>query len=107
MTTDMQEIARLAGVSISTVSRVLSGKTPVAPKTLQRVQAVIERVGYEANAVASGLASRRTGNLLLVVPNVVDDYYPMVIRHVSRLCRLRRLRRLPVHLANAHPVVLA
>jgi DNA-binding LacI/PurR family transcriptional regulator len=88
----MQEIARISGVSISTVSRVLSGRTNVASKTRKRVQAVIERAGYEANAFASGLASRRTGNILLVVPNVTDDYYPIVIRHVSRLCIQRKYR---------------
>jgi LacI family transcriptional regulator len=92
MTSGMKEIARLAGVSISTVSRVLSGRTVVAEDTRKRVQAVVDRLGYEAHAFASGLASRRTGNILLVVPNITDDYYPMVVRHVTRACLRRRVR---------------
>jgi DNA-binding LacI/PurR family transcriptional regulator len=88
----MKEIARLAGVSISTVSRVLSGHTPVAEPTRKRVQTVIEQMGYEANAFGRGLASRRTGNILLVVPNITDDYYPIVVRHITRTCMRRRYR---------------
>ena len=92
MTPGMKEIARMAGVSISTVSRVLSGTTPVAEETAKRVQEVIDRLGYEANAFARGLASRRTGNILLVVPNITDDYFPMVVRHITRGCLQRRYR---------------
>jgi DNA-binding LacI/PurR family transcriptional regulator len=62
------EIARRAGVSRSTVSNVLSGKRPVSDRTRQRIQAVIDEVGYRPNASARALREGRTHTLGLVIP---------------------------------------
>jgi DNA-binding LacI/PurR family transcriptional regulator len=62
------EVARLAGVSRSTVSYVLSGKRQVTEATRQRVMRVIDEVGYRPNAVARALAHGATRTLGLVIP---------------------------------------
>lgn len=63
-----KDVARLAGVSQSTVSYVMSGKRPISAETRQRVLAAIERLTYEPNAGARALASQRTNVVGLVVP---------------------------------------
>jgi DNA-binding LacI/PurR family transcriptional regulator len=62
------EVARLAGVSRSTVSYVLSGKRPVTEATRRRVLQVIEEVGYRPSAVARSLRTAETRTLGLVIP---------------------------------------
>ncbi|GAA4491396.1 LacI family DNA-binding transcriptional regulator [Actinoallomurus oryzae] len=62
------EIARRSGVARSTVSYALSGKRPVSEATRQRIQAVIDELGYRPNAVARALKEGRTRTIGLVIP---------------------------------------
>jgi DNA-binding LacI/PurR family transcriptional regulator len=62
------EIARRAGVSRSTVSYALSGRRSVSTETKQRIQAVIDEIGYRPNAAARALKEGRTRTLGLVIP---------------------------------------
>jgi len=64
----MQDVAHLAGVSVSTVSYVLSDTRPVSVATKTRVRAAIDELGFEPNAHARGLASRRSRVLALIYP---------------------------------------
>jgi DNA-binding LacI/PurR family transcriptional regulator len=64
----MNDVARLAGVSVSTVSYVLTGTRPISEATRERVLAAMEELGYQPNAMARGLASRRSGILGLLLP---------------------------------------
>jgi DNA-binding LacI/PurR family transcriptional regulator len=63
-----KDVARLAGVSQSTVSYVMSGKRPISEETRLRVLDAIERLTYEPNAGARALASQRTKVIGVVVP---------------------------------------
>ena len=64
--TTRADIAKLAGVSESTVSYVLSGKRPIGEKTKKRVLAAIEETGYKSNFAAASLAAR---SLALFTPS--------------------------------------
>lgn len=64
----MQDVARLARVSVSTVSYALSGARPVSAATKQRVEAAMEQLDFRPNAFARGLASRRSRTLAVVYP---------------------------------------
>ena len=68
MTITSKDVARIAGVSQSTVSYVMSGKRPISEETRQRVLAAIEELTYQPNAGARALAGRRTNVVGLVVP---------------------------------------
>ncbi|AHF92843.1 alanine racemase [Opitutaceae bacterium TAV5] len=62
-TITVQDVARNAGVSVGTVSRVLNGATNIAPENLKKVQVAIEELGYQKNHSAGLLASRRVGSV--------------------------------------------
>ena len=62
------DVAKAAGVSVSTVSRILNGKQDVAPATRERVQQVIEDLGYSPHAQAQSLRAGKTRNVALLFP---------------------------------------
>ena len=68
----IQEIARLAGVSKATVSRVLNGRPGVSPATRRKVEEVISRYSYTPNLVARGLSLKKTGSIGLVVAHTAE-----------------------------------
>lgn len=74
---NMADVARRAGVSLSTVSYALSGARPVSDSTRERILAAMEELDFTPNAVAQGLAGRRTRILAVVLPTdevAVDPY---------------------------------
>jgi LacI family transcriptional regulator len=81
----LNDIARLAGVSRSTVSRVVNNDPRVSEEVRSRVQETIARVGYQPNAAARALASRKTGIIGLVIPEdfatvYADPWFPPLIQ---------------------------
>lgn len=64
----MSDVARHAGVALSTVSYMLSGTKPVSTQTRERIEASMKELGYRPNAIARSLASRRTKILALHLP---------------------------------------
>ncbi len=76
---DRKEVALLAGVSSMTVTRVVSGKGYVAEETRRRVKKVIEETGYIPNRIASGLVSRKSNRIAIIVPELSNPYYLQVV----------------------------
>ncbi|MCR4405533.1 MAG: LacI family transcriptional regulator [Anaerolineae bacterium] len=83
-TVTIQDVAETAGVSVSTVSRVLNNKDDVAPATYEKVQRVIEELGYTSSLAARSMRSRRTGVIGLIVPDVGDPFSILVMKGVNR-----------------------
>jgi LacI family transcriptional regulator len=79
----IKDVAREAGVSVATVSRVISSHPNVRDQTRERVQAVIERIDYRPSAIARGLVSQRTKTLAVVVSDISSPFYPQMIRGVE------------------------
>ena len=79
----MADVAREAGVSIMTVSRVVNDKGEISLDTRHRVLDVIERLGYRPSGIARGLATKRTGTLGLVVPDISNPFFSDVVRGVE------------------------
>src|SRR5207247_9333753 len=74
------EVARSAGVSIATVSRVANGTAPVEAKTRARVTSAIARLGYRPHALARGLATRRSNTIGLLITDILDPYFAEIVR---------------------------
>jgi LacI family transcriptional regulator len=81
----MAHVAREAGVSLMTVSRVINSKEGVSQATRERVQDVIERLGYRPSDIARGLVTKHTGTLGLVMPDVANPFFAEVARGAERI----------------------
>lgn len=79
----IEDVARLAGVSIATVSRVINGKSPVVAETAQRVMDAIRELNYVPRAAARILASKRTDTLGLIVPEISGDFFAPMLRGIE------------------------
>lgn len=75
----IQDVARRAGVSYQTVSRVLNNRPDVAVETRRRVQQIIKELDYRPSAIARGLISRRTYTLGLITADFSDYFFTQVI----------------------------
>jgi LacI family transcriptional regulator len=83
----LNDVARLAGVSKSTVSNVIRGVEPVAEDTRTRVEEAIEALGYRPNAVARALRERTTQILGMVVPQLDNPFYAQLALGAERRAR--------------------
>ncbi|MEE4597491.1 LacI family DNA-binding transcriptional regulator [Streptomyces sp. DSM 41524] len=78
-----QDVARLAGVSQATVSRVLQGSARVSPETRERVLAAMKQAGYHPNAAARAMRTRRAGTIGVVVADITNPFYPQLLEAVG------------------------
>ncbi|WP_425955176.1 LacI family DNA-binding transcriptional regulator [Xylanimonas sp. McL0601] len=83
----VRDVARAAGVSISTVSRALAVPDKVAVETRDRVAAIAAELGYQPNRAAAGLRAGRTGALGLLVPDLSNPYFAAVAKGVAEVAR--------------------
>ncbi len=74
-----RDVARLAGVSQATVSRVLHDRENIAPGTRARVLAVVEETGYQPDAAATSMRTRRTGTIGVVLRRITNPFYPQLL----------------------------
>ena len=85
--TTMKDVARVANVSLATVSSTLSGATYVSPELKERVRAAVKQLGYAPNSVASGLKKGITSLLGLIVPDITNPFYTSLVHSVQRRAR--------------------
>ncbi|WP_018131329.1 LacI family DNA-binding transcriptional regulator [Effusibacillus pohliae] len=83
----IRDVAKLAGVSVATVSRVLNRNGYVNDETKRKVTRAIETLQYEPNAVARGLAGKRTGTIALILPDISNPFFPEMARAVEDVAR--------------------
>lgn len=77
------EVAKRAGVSTATVSRVLTNAAVVAPATRKKVMAAVERLGYVPNAAAKNLRMLRTRKLLVTVPDISRPLFSLILQGIE------------------------
>jgi LacI family transcriptional regulator len=85
----LREIAEMAGVSASTVSRVINNDRRISAETKERVLRVVRKAGYRMNAVARGLKTRRTHSVGLVVPRLAEEFFMRIAHGVEDELRKR------------------
>jgi LacI family transcriptional regulator len=79
----MADVARLAGVSVTTVSHVLNGTRPASQRTRESVLAAIERTGYRPNTIARALARGGTQSLGLAISGLSNPYFTDVVAAIE------------------------
>lgn len=88
MTVTIYDVAREAGVSMATVSRVVNNNPNVKPQTRKKVFEAIERLGYRPNAVARGLASKKTTTVGVVIPDISNSIFAEVARGIEDIAAM-------------------
>ncbi len=83
----IREVADLAGVSVGTVSHVITGSVHVSEKLRLKVQAAIRELNYHPNHIARSLKTSRTRTLGIIVPDMTISFYPQVIRGAEMAAR--------------------
>lgn len=82
---NMKEVAKLANVSVATVSNVLSGNKYVSPKLKKRVTKTIEELNYRPSKLARSLKLKRTFQLGLLIPDITNPYFAEIARGVESI----------------------
>ncbi|RFU69774.1 catabolite control protein A [Bacillus sp. V59.32b] len=82
------DVAREASVSMATVSRVVNGNPNVKPATRKKVLDVIDRLGYRPNAVARGLASKKTTTVGVIIPDISSIFYAELARGIEDIATM-------------------
>ena len=88
MAVTIYDVAREANVSMATVSRVVNGNPNVKPSTRRKVLGVIEELGYRPNAVARGLASKKTTTVGVIIPDISINFYAELSRGIADIATM-------------------
>jgi len=81
---NIREVARIAGVSVATVSRALSHPEKVSEASLKKVKDAIAQTKYRPNMLARNFRSARSYSLVVMVPNIANPFFSGVIRSIER-----------------------
>lgn len=108
----IQKIAELAGVSKTTISRVINNRPDVNPNTRERVEAIIEELGYYPNAIAQAFSQQKSMSIGLVFPNdesaaFSNPYYAELMRGILEEAREKHYRIILSYLQNEDCFMLA
>lgn len=85
----IKKVAEVAGVSVGTVSHVITGSVPVSEELRLKVQAAIRDLNYHPNHVARSLKTSKTRTLGIIVPDMTISFFPQVIRGAETAARTR------------------
>ncbi len=88
----MHDVAKLAGVSQSTVSRVLSetaSHIPISDDTRQRILDAVDKLGYQPNMIARSLRTQRTQMIAVMIGDISNAFYHPVVRAIQDVARTR------------------
>ncbi|MRG87727.1 catabolite control protein A [Salinibacillus xinjiangensis] len=88
MNVTIYDVAREANVSMATVSRVVNGNPNVKPATRTKVLEAIERLGYRPNAVARGLASKKTTTVGVIIPDISSIFFAELARGIEDIATM-------------------
>ncbi len=88
MVATIKDVAKKAGVSISTVSRVVNDSKPVSEEVRKRVEKAIEELGYKPNQVARSLVTKRSALIGVIVTDLGNSYVAEVLRGIEEIGRM-------------------
>jgi LacI family transcriptional regulator len=94
MATTIKDVAREAGVSVATVSRVMNGHAAVTPETRERIQRIAAELRFTPSSAARSLITRRTHTVGALLPDLHGEFFSELIRGIDLAARARGLHLL-------------
>lgn len=88
MAATIKDVAKLSGVSISTVSRVINDSKPVSPEARRKVLKAIEELGYKPNEVARSLVTKKSNLIGVIVNDIGNSYVAQILRGIEEIGRM-------------------
>lgn len=104
---NMKEIARVAGVSLGTVSHVLNGTAKVREPLRKRVLEAVQKAAYQPSQLARGLRRDKTNILVMIVPDILNPFFPGVVRGAEDVAFAHGYRLVLCNTDNDHEKELA
>ena len=99
---NMKEIARLAGVSLGTVSHVLNNSARVREPMRQRVLKAVQAAGYQPSELARGLRRDKTNMIGMIIPDITNPFFPAVVRGAEDVAFSNSYRLILCNTDNDH-----
>ena len=88
MSATIKDVAKLAEVSISTVSRVINYSKPVSPEARRRVLKAIDDLGYKPNEIARSLVTKKSNLIGIIVDDIGNSYVAQIVRGIEEIGRM-------------------
>jgi LacI family repressor for deo operon, udp, cdd, tsx, nupC, and nupG len=88
----IKDVAKLANVSIATVSRSLAEPAKVSDKTREKVMRAVESSGYVANVLAQNFRRRRSNTVVVLVPDIANPFFANIIKGIEQVARRHQYR---------------
>lgn len=85
----IKDVAKKAGVSTATVSRVLNGKGEASPETIQKINRIAKELDYKPNTLARSLSKRKTNLIALLIPNLNNPFFSELVTEIERAANAR------------------
>jgi len=104
---NMKQIAKMAGVSLGTVSHVLNASAAVREPLRKRVMEAVEAAGYQPNQLARGLRRDKTNMIGMVIPDVTNPFFPAVVRGAEDIAFANGYRLMLCNTDNDHSKEIA
>jgi len=76
----MKQVAQMAGVSSSTVSRVINHSAPVNEDLQKKVMKAVEALGYSPDQIARSLRKGKTNVVGVIIPNITNPFFPVIVK---------------------------
>ena len=99
---NIKEIAKMAGVSVGTVSHVLNDSAGVREAARKRVLDAVQAVGYQPNQLARGLRRDKTNMIGMIIPDVTNPFFPAVVRGAEDIAFSNGYRLILCNTDNDH-----
>ncbi len=79
----IKDVAQKAGVTVTTVSRVINNRGYISQETREKVQNAMKEIGYQPNELARALSKQRTNTIGVIVPSIAHPYFSKMISHIE------------------------
>ena len=87
----MKDVAKVAGVSLATVSRALSASASVSPSLAWRIEVAAKRLDYAVNINARGLRGKSSGLVVVLVPDIANPFFSVLLQGIEEQARSQNM----------------